>query len=188
MRKIHPMAGRKPAGAARFAGGLLIAALLPALWTPLASAGPVYRCDGAGGIRFTDEPDAPSCRRLHLPEVRPDPEALARLERDRERWAREAREAAERDRAERLLRVREREAEAVLRSARAAELQALAASRCPWDGAPPVYYAIPAYPAMPPIYALPPGFLSGAGHSRSRFTDSAWDTLSIDFGFSVPAR
>jgi len=123
-------------------------ASIAVLWYRPIHAGEIYKCQSDAGLLYTDEPVSGSCRRMQLKVTKPDPEAIARLEKWKEqRAAEEARKAAE-TREERLVRVRELEALAAWQSARAALMDTQAAQYCQYPQT--VYVPLGTYPIGSP--------------------------------------
>ncbi len=119
-------------------------------WGESAPAAEVYKCRTDTGLIYTDEPVPDSCRRLRIEASKPDPDAIARLEKWKEqRLAEEARKAAEM-REERLVRVRELEALAAWQSARASVMEAEAAQYCQYPQ--PVYFPLWTFPVAGPYF------------------------------------
>lgn len=119
-------------------------------WVGSPQAAEVYKCRTDAGLVYTDEPTSDRCRRLQLEVGKPDPEAIARLEKWKEqRTAEIARKAAE-TREERLVRVRELEALAAWQSARAAVMEAQAAQYCQYPQ--PVYFPLWTFPIAAPYF------------------------------------
>lgn len=138
--------------------GLLLCLLAgtATLWYRPVHAAEIFKCATGDGPLYTDEPVSDSCRRMRLKVSKPDPEAIARLEKWKEqRAAEEARKAAE-AREERLVRVRELEARAAWQSARAALMEAEAAQyyRYPQE----VYYPTWGYSIGSPYFRDYSGF------------------------------
>jgi hypothetical protein len=134
-------------------------ASMAVLWHRPVHAGDIYKCQSDGGLLYTDEPVSGSCRRIQVKITKPDPEAIARLEKWKEqRAAEEARKAAE-AREERLVRVRELEALAAWQSARAALMDAQAARYC--ESPQPVYFPLWTYPVRNPVFY---GYSSFSGY------------------------
>jgi len=121
-----------------------------AFWIPTADAAEIYKCRTETGLLYTDEPVPGGCRRMSFKVTKPDPKAIARLEKRKERWAvEETRKAAE-AREERLVRVRELEALAAWQSARAALMDAQAARYC--QRFQPVYFPLWTYSVGSPMF------------------------------------
>ncbi|HYE33870.1 hypothetical protein [Methylocaldum sp.] len=117
-----------------------------AFWVQPVQAEGIYKCRTGDGLLYTDEPVSDSCRRIQVKVTKPDPEAIARLEKWKEQRAmEEAREAAE-AREERLVRVRELEALAAWQSARTAQVEAQAAEYCQQYDPQSVYFPSRTYP------------------------------------------
>lgn len=162
----------------------LLLTLVP--WAAQTAAVEIYRCPGRGTVAYTSEPTGPSCRLVRLDVAEPNPQELARLERERERRAAADEKAAEQARAERMVRVREMESRAALLSARASVIEALSPTVCDEQG---YYYSVPNYLASPMPYALPPNFGSYYGNYRPGLGDPYRIELpSTSLGFTLRGR
>lgn len=166
---------------------LLASCLLLTLapWVDQAAAVEIYRCPERGSVAYTTEPTGPSCRLIRLDVAEPNPQELARIERERERRTAAEEKAAEESRIDRLIRVREMEARAALLSARASVIGALSPTACEQG----YYYPVPNYLASPMPYVLPPNFGSYYGNYRPRPGDPYRIELpSTSLGFTLQRR
>lgn len=110
-----------------FAAALL--GLVAVLGSPSTHAQPIYKqdiyqCRAKGKVIYTEEPRARNCRLMNLALAERSADEIARLDQERQRKALAAQRAEQQAIQERLVRVRELEAIAALKAARAAETQA----------------------------------------------------------------
>ena len=84
----------------------------------------IYECREKGRVIYTEEPTARNCRLMNLGLAEHGPDEIARLNQERQRKALAAQRAEQQAYQERLVHVRELEAIAAIRAARAAEAQA----------------------------------------------------------------
>lgn len=110
--------------------------------SPAVYADQIFKCRDHGRTLYTSDPEqSASCRSLDLEIREPSVQELARAAQERARQAAEERQEAEENRADRMVRVRELEALAQLRTARAAELEARARTSCrQHSGQTPCYF------------------------------------------------
>lgn len=141
-----------PAKGSSLTGRILFCLLVGAAvsWDGSLQAAEVYKCRTDTGLVYTDEPTSDSCRRLRLKVGKPNPEAIARLEKWKEQRAAEIARKASETREERLVRVRELEALAAWQSARAAVMEAQAARYCQYPQ--PIYFPAWTFPVTGPFF------------------------------------
>lgn len=125
--------------------GLLSAVLAVPLTV---GADSVFRCTENGRTVFTDKPDGASCNSVEIEIRQPDPEEIARMQREKEQAAERNQAEREQEHREQLLRAQQAEAEA---NARLADTQRrLAEQQSRESQAPaPVYQPGSIWPVAP---------------------------------------
>jgi hypothetical protein len=126
-------------------------AALAALSNSMAWAAEVYKCRDGGKINYTSDPSPSArCEQVDLKVVEPNPADVARALEEKRRRALDEQAEEERARQERLVRAKEMEAQAALRSARAAEEEARLARLRQQEAANQPSYPLWGYPSLQP--------------------------------------